>query len=667
MQLAADYVAAATTLSFVADDASTPCVQGVTGAKTDLYGLWDALTADDVAYDGAAKKATAYNAVTGALTIEAAGAVAKVLRTLIPGMWIRLYHNDDPAKAYCDMQVNSFDNRAGQTANTMDVDVTTVYVNPASATATTLGGSNLCNDWSYAVNDRGTAKYLGAASDVGIAIIHSSVVSAGQQGVANVNAKFSANVQVASADGVATITSVTDLAADVAFMGPGTLLYLMNDDQAVTVSAFYCACVISVRQTAGANGFVKCVAPPMIAGVAPTSCTTKTRGAADSIRFRIFAQNSLHFHEVDSNNPNRFQYHQVGDTFRVSNVDSTSVAVGTATSGRPTSSAEYEVSHMDPATASSAIFFKFGSKPNGGGMYPVLNVLQTATAAWSATASIKTVAFSGTNHPSPWLRSTIVIQPSRAGKAWAATSSADTWALSDVATVNSARDVKRVLEELPNQVIDSVDVAMTSNTVGLYAYSVTFTGGRNSGNQHEIAMNAAGCNTDGCQPRYTGVAIQRATFFDDLVIEAGKVTVGATPGDETALLNDAGYFSPRGSETMLFYQAGAMNGQTAPNMYATKTGTADPAGIIAESTTAVITDGTTTAVTESPTSVMILRNKGAHSDTDKSVYFKAATYEITRGTKESLECAGRGSCEEGLCSCYEGYTGEACATMTVLT
>jgi len=336
--------------------------------------------------------------------------------------------------------------------------------------------------------------------------------------------------------------------------------------------------------------------------------------------------------------------------------------VGTAVSGRPTSSAEYEVSHMDPATASSAIFFKFGSKPNGGGMYPVLNVLQTLTADWTPTAAIP-VALT----VSPWLRSTIVIQPSRSGKAWAATSSADTWALSDVATVNSARDVKRVLEELPNQVIDSVDVAMTSNTVGLYAYSVTFTGGRNSGNQNEIAMNAAGCNTDGCQPRYTGVAIQRATFFDDLVIEAGKVTVGATPGDETALLNDAGYFSPRGSETMLFYQAGAMNGQTAPNMYATKTGTADPAGVIAESSTAVITDGTTTPVTESPTSVMILRNKGAHSDTDKSVYFKAGTYEITRGTKESLECAGRGSCEEGLCACYEGYTGEACATMTVLT
>ena len=570
------------------------------------------------------------------------------------------------------MQVNSFDNRAGlpatgATSTLMNADVTSVYVNPASATATTLGGSNLCNDWSYDVNDRGTAKYLGAASDVGIAIIHSSLVSSAQQAVAAVNAKNTGTVQVASADGVATITSNTDLATDIAFMGPGTLLYLMNDDEAAAATAFYCACVISVSQTTGANGFVKCVAPPTIAGVAPTSCTDKTRAAGAGIRFRIFAQNSLHFHEVDSNNPNRFQYHKVGDTFRVSNVDSTSVAVGTATSGRPTSSAEYEVSHMDPATASSAIFFKFGSKPNGGGMYPVLNVLQTATAAWSATASIKAVAFSGTNHPSPWLRSTIVIQPSRAGKAWAATSSADTWALSDVATVNSARDVKRVLEELPNQVIDSVDVAMTSNTVGLYAYSVTFTGGRNSGNQHEIAMNAAGCNTDGCQPRYTGVAIQRATFFDDLVIEAGKVTVGATPGDETALLNDAGYFSPRGSETMLFYQAGAMNGQTAPNMYATKTGTADPAGVIAESTTAVITDGTTTAVTESPTSVMILRNKGAHSDTDKSVYFKAATYEITRGTKESLECAGRGSCEEGLCSCYEGYTGEACATMTVLT
>jgi len=253
-----------------------------------------------------------------------------------------------------------------------------------------------------------------------------------------------------------------------------------------------------------------------------------------------------------------------------------------------------------------------------------------------------------------WLKSTIMIQPVRASKASAATSSTDTWTLSDTSTLDSAKDVKRVLEELPNQVIDSVDVSMTSNTVGLYAYSVTFTGQRNSGNQNEIIMNSAGCNVDGCQPRYTGVAIQRATVFDDLVITA--TTVAPADSVQKGAMVDAGFFSALGSETLLFYQVGAMGGKTAPNLYAS-------------GTNGVLTDGTTTAVTSSPTSVMILRNKGATDASNNDVYFKSATYEITRGTKEALECSGRGLCqsEDGLCECYEGYTGEACSTMTVLT
>jgi len=42
--------------------------------------------------------------------------------------------------------------------------------------------------------------------------------------------------------------------------------------------------------------------------------------------------------------------------------------------------------------------------------------------------------------------------------------------------------------------------------------------------------------------------------------------------------------------------------------------------------------------------------------------------ETTKGTYESSECSNRGACDakSGLCSCYEGYSGQSCQTQTVL-
>ena len=42
--------------------------------------------------------------------------------------------------------------------------------------------------------------------------------------------------------------------------------------------------------------------------------------------------------------------------------------------------------------------------------------------------------------------------------------------------------------------------------------------------------------------------------------------------------------------------------------------------------------------------------------------------ETAKGTKENVECAGRGSCnrEEGLCMCYKGFFGPACNEQSVL-
>merc|ERR1712100_948125 len=42
--------------------------------------------------------------------------------------------------------------------------------------------------------------------------------------------------------------------------------------------------------------------------------------------------------------------------------------------------------------------------------------------------------------------------------------------------------------------------------------------------------------------------------------------------------------------------------------------------------------------------------------------------EVAKGTSESATCSNRGACDggSGLCTCHEGYSGEACETQTVL-
>merc|ERR1712166_209638 len=60
--------------------------------------------------------------------------------------------------------------------------------------------------------------------------------------------------------------------------------------------------------------------------------------------------------------------------------------------------------------------------------------------------------------------------------------------------------VKRMLSELPNQVIPSITV---DETIGFdsNSYKVTFSDSANSGDQHMLTCKVASCDTDGCQPR----------------------------------------------------------------------------------------------------------------------------------------------------------------------
>merc|ERR1719155_406130 len=66
---------------------------------------------------------------------------------------------------------------------------------------------------------------------------------------------------------------------------------------------------------------------------------------------------------------------------------------------------------------------------------------------------------------------------------------------------------------------------MTSNSLSMYAYNVTFKDAATTGDQASLVMNAQGCNTDGCAPRYDGVRRQTIYSKADGVV---SVTAGST-------------------------------------------------------------------------------------------------------------------------------------------
>merc|ERR1711918_172478 len=68
------------------------------------------------------------------------------------------------------------------------------------------------------------------------------------------------------------------------------------------------------------------------------------------------------------------------------------------------------------------------------------------------------------------------------------------------------------LMTLPDNIIEDISV----NYEGTFdsktnTYSVTFVSPHNSGDQHMLQCNAAGCDVDGCQPRFEGLSDSAAT------------------------------------------------------------------------------------------------------------------------------------------------------------
>jgi len=70
----------------------------------------------------------------------------------------------------------------------------------------------------------------------------------------------------------------------------------------------------------------------------------------------------------------------------------------------------------------------------------------------------------------------------------------------------SAIMIEEALEALPNEAIPSVTVSGTSLTAGTGNLVVTFTASLNSGDQAMLVSNVAGCDTAGCQPKFTAPA-----------------------------------------------------------------------------------------------------------------------------------------------------------------
>merc|ERR1719199_1670580 len=217
--------------------------------------------------------------------------------------------------------------------------------------------------------------------------------------------------------------------------------------------------------------------------------------------------------------------------------------------------------------------------------------------------------------------------------------------------------------------------------LGRYGYTITF-GAGNTGDQNEITMQAAGCDEDGCQPRYSGMYIQQQQVHSTGTVSASNgvyTYVGGTSHatdiwpKSNAGAGGGGAVSTNfclvdGGEKYVLYQyasAGDNNGKVF-----TAASCADATGIT------FVEEMTALATTQ--TNLLRLRKMGDFEGTHDEAfavgmpqvgtYFRSVTTEITRGTKESTECSGRGSCDSaaGICECFDGYTGEACETQTVL-
>jgi hypothetical protein len=724
-------------LRIVADPMSGPCRYALAGAATDsaIFVQWSPYTESIAAtsttantqVDGAQNTVSSFDATTGKLRIApgpsagtiptllaaATASTTRSLQTLIlPGTWVRVTDTYELGR-YCDFQVQS-------TPSTCVAADCFLTVDPNSATSTWVDsnngagnpkGSSLCAsnfacekcalsvlaDHTHLLRD-GTATDIFPAIDTTGETYYSfdgaGTMSSFKAGTADdATSTMSPFLWSAKIDAPTGTTGADNWK----ILQPGVEIHMYDDDSGTGVGTgslrYVCAGVVSGvhlhQDGLGVLGHsITLESTGAIAGATPTQCSTLTRTVFQGV-FVVRAANSIIFDPAaddTTRNPYYFNGLTQGDVVAGFALADASDDDAVNDESRVLFTVDRVVSSY---TESRGLKFKTGSKPNGGGMYPVLPIHRLASnyqgEGFANNGGYIQVA------PTTLFDGAILqaYHTSQAGSYWAgSTATVAGRAVADSAFSESAADVKRVLEELPNHVIDTVDVTMTSAALGLYAYSVTFSGARNAGDQHNIIMNGKGCNVDGCQPRYTGVRTQKARAFQSAL---GMST--ATPSTiTTGIQNNAAsvsaifasttydYATTAGGDEIVLYRAAAtFTTDTSPA--ARHLTTATPA---ASATTTITTLYPTlgAVTTAADTTILFLKALGDHDNkpfdhvanadtdmsTDRRVLFKSATYEITRGTKEGTECSGRGNCDydTGLCECTEGYTGEACATQTCL-
>jgi len=97
--------------------------------------------------------------------------------------------------------------------------------------------------------------------------------------------------------------------------------------------------------------------------------------------------------------------------------------------------------------------------------------------------------------------------------------------------------VKRMLQELPGQVVPSITV---DETIGrdYNTFKITFSDAANSGDQHALKCRAAACDSDGCQPRKKAI---KGLFRYKLVSHANnKIDLAVTASTSQVVDKDSG-------------------------------------------------------------------------------------------------------------------------------